>query len=789
MTEMLKKEFSRKTFVKGGGAMIVGFSLAGSALAGKASGAASPAGYNPSLTRLDSWLRVNADNTVTLLTSQGEVGQGISTGFLMVAAEELDMDLSQMIYGNSVRNAQGEALSSVNDTYQVALTGGIGGSNSMSSTGHRIRAAAVAARAELLKLASASLAVPVSSLSVSKGVISGGGKSTTYGQLLGGKLFNVTLTTTSLQHGVAPAKAVKDYKLVGTMAPRIDIPQKVTGHHTYVHHIKLPGMIHGRWIRPGQGPWLTQGFAKPLAIDASSIKHLPNVKIVHEKDFLGVVGPVEYEVVQAAAQLKVTWAESPILPGHGNLWASFRKADSAGLMPARITTNVGNFDTAFKSAAKTVSGSFMYPYNGHTPLGPAAAVADYRALGGPDKDTVVIYSNTQNVANTVTSTQATLGLKTPAQVRSIFYEGSSSFGNGYHYLDINDSAAILSRAAGKPVRLQLMRWDEQGWNKYGPAIMLDIRGGVDASGNITAFEAVAFAQAGAGNSAAKQLLGDVPAAPGTAGTNNENLAPMYKVASNALGNQGYRLIAKTQTQAMGMFQNGPLRAPSGPQTSFAAEQVIDMLAQAANMDPHSFRVKNMRTDGFGEDEEWPRYTGVLNAAVAASGYKPHVPASNLESGNVVSGWGMAVGTHNDSYGAAVAYVSVNKQTGKITVNHLWAGQDSGMAINPELLMNTMVGNLTQGTSKVLHEELMFDKKRVISRDWVTYPVLRFKDAPKVTVVLVNRPDRNASGSGEPPLVPVGAAIANAVYDATGVRITQAPMTPVRVRGFLRNAGK
>jgi CO/xanthine dehydrogenase Mo-binding subunit len=462
-------------------------------------------------------------------------------------------------------------------------------------------------------------------------------------------------------------------------------------------------------------------------------------------------------------------------------------------MPARITSNVGNFDTAFKAAAKTVSASFMYPYTGHTPLGPAAAVADYRALGGPDKDTVVIYSNTQNVATTVTSTQATLGLKTPSQVRSIFYEGSSSFGNGYHYLDINDSAAILSRAVGAPVRLQLMRWDEQGWNKYGPAIMHDMRAGIDASGNIVAFEAVAFAQAGAGNSAAKQLLGDVPAAPGAGGTNAENLGPMYKVASNALGNQGYRLISKTQTQAMGMFQNGPLRAPSGPQTSFATEQIIDMLAEKAGMDPFAFRVKNMRTDGFGESGEWPRYTGVLTAAVDAAkaegGYVPHVPASKLETGKVVNGWGMAIGTHNDSYGAGVAYVSVNKETGKITVNHLWAGQDSGFAINPELLMNTMVGNLTQGTSKVLHEELAFDKKRVTSRDWVTYPILRFKEAPKVTTVLVNRPDRNASGSGEPPLVPIGAAIANAVYDATGVRMTQAPLTPARVRGFLRNAGK
>ena len=360
----------------------------------------------------------------------------------------------------------------------------------------------------------------------------------------------------------------------------------------------------------------------------------------------------------------------------------------------------------------------------------------------------MIYSNTQNVANTVTSTRDTLGLTNASQVRSIFYEGSSSFGNGYHYLDINDSAAILSRAAGKPVRLQLMRWDEQGWNKYGPAIMLDMRGGVDANGNIMAFEATAFAQAGAGNSAAKQLLGNVPAAPGASGTNDENLLPMYKVAENALGGQGYRLIAKTQTQSMGMFQNGPLRAPSGPQTSFAAEQFVDMLSIAANVDPFTFRV-----------QEHERRPGQCGLRVAALHGRPHrggrcregvavqVRAARLRlaaarAATKVSGWGMGVGTHNDSYGAAVAYVTVDKKTGKVTVNHLWAGQDSGFAINPELLMNTMVGNLTQGTSKVLHEELAFDKKRVTSRDWVTYPILRFKDAPKVTDG-ARQPDRPA----------------------------------------------
>jgi CO/xanthine dehydrogenase Mo-binding subunit len=371
-------------------------------------------------------------------------------------------------------------------------------------------------------------------------------------------------------------------------------------------------------------------------------------------------------------------------------------------------------------------------------------------------------------------------------VRIIYYEGSSSYGNGYHYLDINDSAALISKLAGAPIRLQLMRWDEQGWTRYGPAIMHDMRGGVDDKGNIVAYEAVAFAQASTNDAAMRVIAtGVVPATPGSGGTNAENLAPMYNVANNNLGNQGFRLVSKTQTQQMGMFQNGTLRAPSGPQTTFASEQFIDMLAIQAGMDPYNFRLQNIRKDGApGPRSEWPRYTGVLKAAVEASGYKPHISGSQVKDGQVKTGWGMAIGTHNDSYAACVAYCSVDTKSGKITVNRLWAGQDSGFSINPDLMMNQMSGSLVQGVSRVLHEELQFSKQRVTSRDWVSYQTLRFKDAPKVTTVVVNRPDRDASGSGEPPLVSVGAAIANAVHDATGVRIFQAPMTPVRVRGFL-----
>jgi CO/xanthine dehydrogenase Mo-binding subunit len=376
-------------------------------------------------------------------------------------------------------------------------------------------------------------------------------------------------------------------------------------------------------------------------------------------------------------------------------------------MPARISSTNGNFDSAFRISAKTVSASFKFAYNGHIPIGPACAVADYKALGGPDKDQVTVVFNTQNISSTTTDVQQTLGLARPNQVRMVYYEGSSTYGNGYHYNDISGSAALISKLAGTPIRLQLMRWDEQGWTRYGPAIMHDIRAGIDAKGNILAYEATAFAQASTSTAASHVLArGEVPGPPGSGGTNAENLAPMYKVANAQVAGNGYRLISKTQTQAMGMFQNGTLRAPSGPQTTFASEQIVDMLSIAANMDPYAFRVQNMATGPAGPRGEWQRYTGVLTAAVEAAkadGYVPHVSGSKLPSGDVVRGWGMAVGTHNDSYAATVAHVEVNKKTGKVTVLHLYAGQDSGFIINPDLIMNQMTGSLVQSASRLLHE--------------------------------------------------------------------------------------
>src|SRR5262245_28455525 len=439
VTEILSKEFSRRSFVKGGGALVVGFSLAGAAATGKAgaAGPATSAGYLPPDNQVDSWLSVNADNTVTFKTSQIEAGTGVTTGFGMIVAEELDVSPAQVHHGPF-------------DSWQVVNSGETGGSNGIQSTGGPpLRAAAATAKQALLKLASVSLGVAVTGLSVKDGVVSGGGKSITYGQLVGGKLLNTTLVAPTLNPGAAPSKAVGQYRVIGTNVPRVDIPDKVTGKYTYVHNVRVPGMVYARWIRPrGQGPYGTG--AKLISFDESSIKHIPGARVVRKADFLVVVAEQEYEAIRGAAELKVQWKDDPILPTTGNLWKQMRQQDSAGKAPARYSENTGNVDAALRSAAQTVSGTYAYHYNGHATIGPSAAVADVR------KDGAVVYSNTQKLPGMVDKLAEIL--KLPAKdVRVIFYEGSSSYGAPQTRWDTAPAAAVISQMIGKPVRLQLMQ--------------------------------------------------------------------------------------------------------------------------------------------------------------------------------------------------------------------------------------------------------------------------------------------------------------------------------------------
>src|SRR3954454_20949920 len=329
---MHEREFSRKTFVKGGGALIVGLSVAGTAGKAVAAGVdpfASPGPADPNA--VDSFLIVHSDNTVSLLSGRIELGQGATTGLMMIAAEELDMDVSQMKH---VPFDTGGPLPAPN-------TGNTGGSTSISQGGPLVRRAAAEAKQALLTMASTQLGVPVGSLSVSKGVVSGGGKTLTYGQLVGDKLMNVKFTTTTLNTGVAPAKHPSQYKQVGIARPKhYDIPEIVNGTHTYAANVRVPGMLHGRVVRPrGQGAYGDGTNPVALSVDLNSIKNLPEVQVVHVGNFLAVIAPKEYDAIQAAAQLKVAWSDPPKIDSVGNIWKGMRTRDAAGLAPARIAAN------------------------------------------------------------------------------------------------------------------------------------------------------------------------------------------------------------------------------------------------------------------------------------------------------------------------------------------------------------------------------------------------------------------------------------------------------------------
>ena len=790
MTEMLNKEFTRKSFLRGG-VMLVGLAAAGSANAATGNtpfAQRGPQDYFQNNATIDQWLAIRADNTVVVTHGEPDFA-GTPTGILMLVAEELDMDMSQMIY------AQPESW--------LNFTGGGGGSGGISSRSTQARVAAAYAKQELLKMASTKLSVPVASLSVAKGVVSGGGKSTTYGELIGGKNFGFVFpaSQTSATPGQGVAKPVDQYKLVGTMQPRIDIPNKVTGKYTYVQNVRIPGMWHARWVTPrGIGANTSQNHF-PLSVDESSIKNIPNAVVVRRGNFLAVAAPKEYEAIQAAAQLKVVWKSDPKFGSgsSGNFWSWVRKAgDTNTVNPARYTTDDSTVTSKLAGAAKVVSQTYKYHYNNFVPIGPHAAVADV------GKTRATLFVQGQSVPNgTALQTIATLIGLTPENVRAIVYEGSSSYGGGMQG-QAAEQAAVISKEIGHPVRLQWMRWDQHGFDSYGPAHMYDVKMGIDSTGKIVAADWTSYGQPGATLDTTRELIGDGTAWAATPGSGGPN------PSDSAVYNTGYsrRVLAKTQPMYEGSLKSSALRAPNAPQSYFASEQIVDELAYAAGMDPLAFRKLNILNNGVGP----ARWLSVLDAVAAAANWKPKVAASNLQKGDVVSGRGFGFGTFASSQVGVIADIQVDKKSGKIVVQHAYVAQNNGITVSVDGVANQMSGALIQGLSRALYEAPTWNKERITSLDWVTYPILRFKDSPKVTLVNVH-PNKatlvtpgdfsievkagniaafnagwNLSGSGEPPTVGIGSAVANAFFDATGVRIRQAPMNPATVRQVLKDAG-
>ena len=612
--------------------------------------------------------------------------------------------------------------------------------------------------------------MPTEKLTIKDGVVSVVGspeKKVSYAELIGGKRFNVTITvdgTAVATRKVAPevrAKDPKQYQIVGKSIPRVDLPAKLTGEFTYTQDVRVPGMLHGRVVRP---PVVA---SKPLSVDESAVKQIPGVvKVVQEGSFVGVVAKTEWAAIQAARALKVTWSEPATkLPAdYDALYAYIKNTKS---FRDEAIVDKGSPATALSQASKTFAATYHWPFQMHGMLGPSCAVADVRG------NKATIWTGTQGPLRTRAGVAELLGVP-EENVRLIYREGSGSYGRLSND-DVAEDAALLSRAVGKPVRVQWMREDEHGWEPKGPAQLVTVRAGVDAQGKIIAWDFLDRSlprTAGEGLPLlASRQIGLKPKSQGTS-NGTQGGGELYTFDNQKVASAQ---IPWTQPDEIPL-RTSNLRAPGQLARSFASESFLDEIAADLGVDPVQFRLRYLGNK--------KRETEAL-VAVAEKAQWQQRPSPAPGSESKAIGRGVALSSRSNTLVAAVADVEVDKSSGKVSVKRMTISHDCGLIVNPDGLKNQIEGNVIQAISRALFEEVQFDAASIKSLDWSSYPVLTFADVPEVDIVLINRPEMEALGAGEPSIVPVTGAIANAIFDATGARLRDVPFTPARVLAALK----
>jgi CO/xanthine dehydrogenase Mo-binding subunit len=744
----------RRRLIQSGGALLVGLSLGGCAASRREDAANAPALLPvlrdpvpgpPDAAEVDSWLAIHEDDTATLYIGFAELGQGATTALLQVAAEELEFPLERL-------------HAAPLDTHRSVNQGGTYSSASVQRGRPQVAAAAAHARATLLDLAAVHLGVDRDALAVERGVVfdrNTPSRRVSYGRLVGGRQLRTRIEGTPL------LKPVENYTLVGARVPRADLSSRVDGTHVYIQHIRLPGMLHGRVVRP-RGQARYGAGARVLAVDESSIAHIPGARLLRQGDFIGVVAPSEWNAVRAAAALRVQWEQPPPLPGTEGLHEALRTARTVD----NVVAERGDPAGAAAGAAARVRFTGHGPYQAHAPFAPNCALADIRADGG------LVICSSQDIYACRRTLAALLGLP-QEKLRVQFAESSGTYGHSC-YDDAAQAAALLSRLAGAPVRVQFMRHDEHGWDTYGPPHVGDVRIAADANGRIVAYEYEGWQHNWAQVETSAQLAGlaaaaEWPPVP-VQGVNPLVCGGMYDIPNLRLVNH--------RVPAFDWLRGAWLRSPLDLSFAFVSEQAVDMLAFELGIDPLQFRRRNIRD---------PRWRGVLDAAAEAADWQQPFPSGRLAGGRVRRGRGIGLGTHLVSYGAAVAEVEVDTTTGQVRITRLTGALDAGMVVNPLIVERQIEGQLVQTASRMLLEEVQFDTRRVTSLDWQSYPVLRMQDCPEVRAVIVQRPAERSTGAGEETMAAAAAAIANAFFDATGRRMRRYPLLPGRVLAALAEA--
>jgi CO/xanthine dehydrogenase Mo-binding subunit len=719
----------RRAFLKGAGALVVSFSIPELGLA---------QAQDPRLQQLDAWLAVGADGQVTVFCGKVELGTGVQTALAQIVAEELDVGFARvfMLMG---------------DTALCPNQGPTVGSQTIYRAGPQLRQAAAEARKTLLELAASGFGVDAAQLKVADGTVAApDGRNVTYAELVGGKKIGRTIS------GAAKPKPPAEHTVVGKPVPRVELPEKVFGTHTYIQNLRISGMLHGRVVRP------PMPGARFESVDETSVKSLPgNVRVVVKGNFVGVIADREEQAIRAARTLKVRWIQSVELPKMEDMPA-FTRATPAR---SRVLAENGGVDSALAMASKTHKAQYYVPHQMHGSIGPSCAIASVTADGA------TLWSPTQSSFNLRDAVAMVLAMPRD-KVRLIWVEGSGCYGhNGAD--DATGDAALLSQAVGKPVRVQWMRHDEHGNEPKGAAMVMEVAGGLDPQGGVAAWDYQVWSPGHAGRPAANGpgnvLAGAQLGLPDNLAPNgaDRNARPTY-----VFPNARVRLHLLQST----VLRVSSLRGLGSPQNTFANESFIDELAHAAGADPIEFRIRHLKD---------PRAIAVLEEVAKLAQWTPRpAPRGGKNAG---AGRGVAF-VHYDNYSgyAAIALqVVVDRASGKVSVERVACAHDCGLIVNPDGLKNQIEGNIVQTLSRALLEAVKFDTAGVTSLDWQRYPILRFSDLPEeIAIGLINRPDQPSLGAGEPAASPVMAAVANAIFDATGARMRSVPFTAERVKAAL-----
>lgn len=729
---------------------------------------------DPDFLQLDSWIVIRPDNTATFYVGKTDLGQGTGTAFRQIMSDELDIDF--------------EKTTCVMGSTDVTVDqGGSGGSDALQTDGYPMRRVAAEARRVLLEMGAKHLGVPVTAVVVRDGVVStnigdSADRSVTYGELIGGKKFNVTLTGRNVDAttGKAPLKPVQQMKHVGKSPRRDDIPAKVDGAQRWAVDVKVPGMLHARNVRP---PLVGATLAR---IDESSVADVPGlVKVVSKGNYVAVVCEREEQAIRAARQLKVEWTTPAVkpFPPSEDLFRYMRATAPSSSSPPVET---GDVDTAMLSAAKTVQAEYDVPFQGHTAFGPAHALAD------PSNGQLTIYSNDMKSYGLRTGVAQFLEIP-KEQIRVVWMQGPQAYGRTAAE-DAGFEAAFLAWELKRPVRMQWTRQEETAWDTKGPAYAATMRGGLDGQGRVVALDydlrAADYNHVGY-NEAETVLIAQLTGvrkakpAPGRASFPSDK----YSVPTRRMRGSVVPLPLAFETP----LRMGNLRDPDGPQVTFASESFIDELAAAAKADPVAFRLALLEA-GSGDDAGFKRARSIacLKAAAAKFGWTPRPSPGPIPTGDVVTGRGMAYAYRSETVAVEMVEVEVNRRTGRVWVKRVVCAHDCGLVINPEALTRTLEGGLLHALSRALFEEARFDDQKMLSVDWVTSPTLTHADVPaSIEIVQVNgdpnpdRPDLQHYGAGETVCKPMLAAVANAIFDATGVRMRRVPFTTARVLAALK----